>query len=223
MPRKTGRLKSIMSQSAAELSAASLSEAKSQYNYLRKVIRERSKTFAKRGKQGAFDRQYGITPIPSLRGLSESEVKAGVKSMVRKLTGSEATLTGLLNVNERKAQNIRNWFDTHLDNPLNDAQFDQIGRFLGDMQKRQGEMWKYVSDDFIEIVDDPDVQHLANISAEKGLKLTQLMKNFDYWKAHIDDLEKAEIPEASRGYLVPSDYIKSLKLPSIKKWRKGEA
>ena len=91
------------------------------------------------------------------------------------------------------------------------------------MQKRQGEMWKYVSDDFIEIVDDPDVQQLANISAEKGLKLTQLMKNFDYWRAHIDDLEKAEVPGTSRGYLVPSDYIKSLKLPSIKKWRKGEA
>lgn len=227
MPRKTGRLSSIMGQSAAQISGASLSEAKSQYNYLRKVIREREKSFAKAGKQGTFDRQYGIMGPPSLRGLSEAQVKKQIIRMVKQLSGPSATVTGMkiqkMMADRHRKQGLEKVLNAGKGRQLSDAEWDKYGRFLGDMQERYGDNWKRVSDDYIEMLDDPAFQDILGISEDLGLHASQFMKNYEYWKAHADDLKKA-VPIRSRGKrkraLTPSDYIRQLGLPSIKDWNK---
>ena len=226
MPKHTGKLQAIMRQSAQQLSDASFKEAKSQYDYLRKAIKEREKGFAKKNKQGAFDRKYGITPIPSLRGMDEAEVKRGIKRMIEKLSGEKATASGLMKALERESNNRHNRLETLLGHELSDTEYDSIGKFLGEMQKRHGMNWKYVSDDYLEVADfeefNPDNydESILNYNAERlGLKREQFKRNYDYWLAHADDLMDATPIQGRKRKLTPSDYIRSEGLPTIKSWR----
>lgn len=233
MPRRTGKLSNIMGQSAAEISDLSGSEARAQYNYLRKVIREREKGFAKAGKQGRFDRQYGIMGPPSLRGLDDKQVKKQIGRMVRQLSGRESTISGVQKALQENNRHRKQGLEKVLGRSLSDKEWDAFGRFLGAMQERHGDNWKNVSDDFIEMLDTPGfaealtadregVTQSVNmqLTAEQlGLKASQFMRNFDYWEAHEEELRKAKPIKGRKRKLTPSDYIKQLKLPSIKDWR----
>ena len=234
MPKHTGKLSRIMGQSAAEISGLSGSEARGQYDYLRKVIREREKTFAKAGKQGRFDRQYGIMGPPSLRGLSDSQVKKQLGRMVKQLSGPESTMTGVRRAlqlaNEHRKQGLERIMGRE-DAPLTAEEGREFGRFLGDMQDRYGDNWKHVSDDFVEMLDTPSIakavvkdRHsvagLAWAADQLNLKTSQFMRNFDYWQAHEEQLKNATPIQSKSGrQLTPSDYIKKLRLPKIKDWR----
>ncbi len=242
MPKKTGKLSRIMGQSAAEMASLSGSEARDQYNYLRKVIREREKGFQKAGKQGRFDRTYGIMGPPSLRGLSDAQVKKQLGRMVKQLSGAESTITGVqkaiqeTNMRRQRALEKKLGRDPEK-NPLTPEEAREFGRFLGDMQDRYGDNWKHVSDDYIELLDTPGfgealladrrevvINLSLQASAEKlGLKTDQFMKNYDYWAAHEKQLllEGERIKTKKDRKLTPSDYIKKLRLPSIRDWRAG--
>lgn len=238
MPKKTGRLSQIMGQSASQIGDLSDRAAREQYNYLRKVIREREKGFAKAGRQGAFDRQYGIMGPPSLRGLSEAQVKKQLGRMVEQLSGRSATITGYkigLELNARhRATALMSKFKEL--NPSESAARD-LGRFLGEMQSRYGDMWKHVSDDFIEILDNPEYAEQVLQDREKmadsaffeheaerlNLEAKQFQRNFEYWRAHTKELAKAKAIKrrGGKGKLYPSSYIKQLGLEPISEWEAG--
>lgn len=236
MPKKTGKLANIMGQSAAEISELSGSQAREQYNYLRKVIREREKGFVKAGKQGRFDKQYGLMGPPSLRGMTDQQVKKQLGRMVRQLSGKESTISGvqkaIRETNNRRQQAL----ERKLGRKLSPAEAREYGRFLGDMQQRHGDNWKHVSDDFIEMLDTPgfgdmvvadrrDVVTRISLSesAESlGLRAEQFQRNYDYWKAHEEQLRAARPIKGRKKKLTPSDYIKQLRLPSIRDWRAAQ-
>lgn len=236
MPRKTGRLSRIMGQSAAEMANLSGSEARSQYDYLRKVIREREKGFQKAGKQGRFDRTYGIMGPPSLRGLTDTQVKKQLGRMVRQLSGRESTISGVRKALEENNRHRKKGLEKVIGRDLSAKEWDAFGRFLGAMQERHGDNWKNVSDDFIEMLDTPGFDEalladpettttnadLLHSAETLGLKAQQLMRNYDYWVAHEDELRKAKQIKGRKRNLTPSDYIKQLKLPSIRDWRSAQ-
>lgn len=237
MPKKTGRLSRIMGQSAAEMAGLSGSEARSQYDYLRKVIREREKGFQKAGKQGRFDRTYGIMGPPSLRGLTDQQVKKQLGRMVKQLSGAESTITGVQKAIQETNKRRKNALERLLQKKLSPEEAREYGRFLGDMQQRYGDNWKHVSDDFVEMLDTPgfgeavmqdrhDVVVKVNLQTDAeqlGLKAEQFMRNYDYWAAHEKQLrEAAPIKSKKDRKLTPSDYIKKLRLPSIKDWRAAQ-
>ena len=236
MPRRTGKLSNIMGQSAAEISELSGSEARAQYNYLRKVIREREKGFAKAGKQGRFDRQYGIMGPPSLRGLDDKQVKKQIGRMVRQLSGRESTISGVQKALQESNRHRKEGLEKKLGLKLSDAQWDAFGKFLGAMQERHGDNWKNVSDDFIEMLDtlgfgesllaDPETvttnADLSHSAQNLGLKAQQLMRNYDYWVAHEEEIRNAKPIKGRKRNLTPSDYIKQLKLPTIRDWRSAQ-
>jgi len=96
-----------------------------------------------------------------------------------------------------------------LEEPLTKAQFDQYGRFMGDMQERMGSNWQYVS------------HQAAQMFAEAlrlNLKPDQFKRNFDYWTKHLKDLENARPIDRPSG-VKPSDYIKQLHLETVTSWK----
>ena len=122
-------------------------------------------------------------------------------------------------------------------NPLTPEEAREFGRFLGDMQDRYGDNWKHVSDDYLELLDTPGFgeavltdrhEVVVNLSLqasaeELGLKTDQFMRNYDYWAAHEKKLREAKPINTKKGRkLTPSDYIKKLRLPSIKDWRAAQ-
>ena len=83
-------------------------------------------------------------------------------------------------------------------------EFNEYGCFMGEMQERAGQQWAVGSDDAGDIFKE---------AKRLGVDPRQFMKNFEYWRSHIKDLQKAE--RLNRKDLTPAAYRKSLGLEKI--------
>lgn len=88
----------------------------------------------------------------------------------------------------------------------------KYGPFLGAMEKRLGNKFTYDSDRAKALVDEADRLNLSD---------KQFLRNYEYWLAHVEDLERAEPIDRASG-VKPSDYAKQLGLPKIKQWNKEQ-
>lgn len=202
-----GRLNKILHRSLLEASELSQKELRSDYNYLRKVIRSRQKSFEKRGQSALFSKAYaaGFTSLKNIK--SKPQLMAEMARMENYLLSNRSTVEGALAYQAQEEKRRQSLSET-LDRDLTPEEFDNIGEFLGQMQDRLKEVWKTVSDRAIKLFEEAQ-----RLNLDPG----QFLRNYDYWMEHVDALEGAR--PLNYAYVKPSSYIEQLRLPSISEWR----
>ena len=181
---------------------------------VRKALRSRASTFAKHDAEAAFPFE-DIEDLPTAADFeNRSELLSWLSDALKFLNKpEESTYRGYMAaVNARMAaynetlnQEGRKGFDTLED-------FNRFGKFMGEAQERFRD-FSVVSDQVVEMYD----------QAERlGVDPEQFMRNFDYWKTHLEDLQDATPIEWQRKGkpVYASDYARQLHLPRMKDFYK---
>lgn len=202
-----GRLKSILNRTLLEESDLTQKQLRSDYNYLRKVIRSRQKSFEKRGHSDLFSKSFaqGFRSLKTIK--SRGQLLAEMARMENYLLSSRSTVEGALTYQEQENKRRQSLSET-LNRDLSEEEFNNIGEFLGQMQDRLKEVWKTVSDRAVKLFEEAQ-----RLNLDPG----QFLRNYDYWIEHAEELEGAR--PLNYDYVKPSSYIEQLRLPSISKWR----
>lgn len=199
------KLADIKRMSRRQISKLPEATKRSLYTNLRRSVTQRSHAFERRGLKQRMPQIYEKLPKTSeasSRMLDEALSMAGSY-----LEGQIYTARGYEQYLKERQSTLQERLG--LDKPLTKAQFDQYGRFMGDMQKRMGSNWSLVS------------HQAAQMFAEAlrlNLKPDQFKRNFDYWSNHLKDLENARPIDRPSG-VKPSDYIKQLHLETVTSWK----
>ena len=169
----------------------------------KQLMRERNK------RAKAFNKAGYSRGIPNYIGNIKSErAKSKIISNINKLSNwmqnKSSTPRGYAKVQRERRKAIEEALGIEFKSK---AEFDEFGRFMGEMQNRAGQMW--------------DVQSMSGadlfVEAKRlNLNPMQLLKNYDDWMEHVKDLEKIDKPLPSN--MNPSWYTRKLNLPSIKKF-----
>lgn len=196
-------LSKLMESTATDLKNISGSALRDAYKSVAASLRGRIAGFK------AHDRLTGVpqrwrSGVPSVSSFdSESEMRSVMRSGLAYLRGSASTYAGYEEaVNERRQameQALGREFDSQ-------EEFDAYGEFMGEMQTRLGSMFKPASDFIADLWDE---------SKRLNLDPNQLMKNYEYWRDHLDDLKDMSPIEGRNRALRPSDYIKKANLEKI--------
>lgn len=196
-------LSKLMEYSGRDISGLSGKELRSAYKSTAAAIRGRSSAFRKAGAESGLPQRYrkGVQSISSFE--SESEMRRAVAENLGYLRGKVSTYSGYQEtLNERAAQMSAKLGIDFTSN----ADYKQFGDFMGEMQTRLKSMWKPASDFVVE---------LYRESKRLNINPMQLMKNYEYWRDHLNDLKEADPIGGRSRELRPSDYIKAAKLEKI--------
>ena len=183
------------------------------YKRAREAVQQRARTFEKQGYKGGIPKKWrdGIKTAGQFE--SRAELLQAYKEMDKWLSKDSSRIAGYKNqLRERMESFNENYGDLGLYfNNL--REFDEFGRFMGDMEERAGEQWagKGGSDGAID---------LWIVAKEKGIDPNMLMKNFEYWMEHLQDLQKAERIKGED--LTPGAYRRKLGLETISSFYKRE-
>lgn len=193
----------ILNQSAMHLRNASEKTLRQTYSFLRSRLNSRISTFAKHDALSNIPKKYqqGVKPLKELKTMSE--IKKAIGEMQNFMLGDRSTYSGFIKSEKFK----KKLFESKMGRKMTNEEYIQFTNFLRDAQARLKDIWKFVSDDAIELYDE---------SQRLNLNPMQLIKNFDYWKEHLDQLKNAK--PINRKNVKPSDYVKQLKLPKIRTW-----
>lgn len=91
-------------------------------------------------------------------------------------------------------------------------QVNKFDRFMREIRDRYKEMKYKPSDDAIDLFE--QAQRLK-------INENQLLKNFEYWADHIDDLRDAEPINTKAQSVSPGRYRAALGLETIKSWKES--
>jgi DNA helicase IV len=208
---KAPKLEKLLNRSLLAQVSEPVQDLKSEYKFIRRVIRRREKQFQKQGAGDLFREQYSGSNIKSLRELTDTQ------SLVSELNRLEAFLrdprssvAGALRAQEVIEKRRQSLSET-LGRELSASEYDNIGKFLGAMQSRVGEMWKDWSETSVQLFE--EAQRL-NLDPE------QFLRNYQYWLDHAEDLQEAR--PLNYANLKPSSYIRQLGIESVREWRSAQ-
>lgn len=210
MARKTGRLQDLMNRSLLEQSAADLTSLKADYNYLRKIIRGRQSSFEKRGVSDLWSERFAGQNVRSLNDLQDkSALLREINRITSFLHDTRSTPAGAIKVDNIMEKRRRSLGET-MNRELSREDYDNIGKFLGEMQKRCKEAWKGLSDQAVKLWE--EAQRL-------NLDPSKFIRNYEYWLEHAQSLEEAR--PLNYQNVKPSSYIRQLGLESVREWKKN--
>lgn len=204
------RLKSLLSSSFADIKSLSGSELRTAYKSAAASIRGRRRAFEKAGKLSALPERYreGVPSVSSFE--SESAMRSALAENLGYIRGKVSTLSGYEQVIDERAKAVGDKLGIDF---KSQADFNRFGEFMGEMQTRLKSMWKPASDFVVDLY--KQAQRL-------NLNPMQLMKNFEYWRDHLEDLENVDPIVGRNRDLRPSDYIKKAELEKITDYYKSE-
>ena len=204
------RLKSLLSSSFADIKSLSGSELRTAYKSAAASIRGRRRAFEKAGKLSALPERYreGVPSVSSFE--SESAMRAALAENLGYIRGKVSTLTGYEETISARAKAVGAKIGIEF---KSNEEFNRFGEFMGEMQTRLKSMWKPASDFVVD---------LYKQSQRLNLNPMQLMKNYEYWRDHLEDLENLDPIEGRNRELRPSDYIKKATLEKISDYYKME-
>lgn len=205
------RLKSLLSSSFADIKSLSGSALRTAYKSAAASIRGRRRAFEKAGKLSALPERYreGVPSVSSFE--SESAMRAALAENLGYIRGKVSTLSGYEEVMDSRAKAVGDKLGIDF---KSQADFNRFGEFMGEMQTRLKSMWKPASDFVVDLY--KQAQRL-------NLNPMQLMKNYEYWRDHLEDLENLDPIEGRNRELRPSDYIKKAKLEKISDYYRMES
>lgn len=203
------KLSQLMNMSARQINELSDTELRKAYQQTKYTLKSRAATFEKHGihfSEDAFGRRSSAL-LPSSKGMDIEEQRQRLKTSLAYMRGRRSTYKGFKESEEERRSRMQEAMPD-LDLSSKDKA-DKFGRFMGDMQTRWGEMWKYVSNNARDIY-----REAVRLNSDPKM----FMKNYDFWADHIQDLEEAKPirqREGSRA-LRPADYARKLKLGKIR-------
>ena len=195
-------IKDLLQMSAAQINALEGAELRRAYKSVSASLRGRRQTFKRHGALSGMPEKYrgGIRQVGSFD--TEAELRQYMKTGIAYMKGSVSTWSGYQESVEKRKEHIEKVRGKSFSSM---AEYNRWGNFMGEMQERLQASWKSISKLAWELFDEAE---RLNLNPE------QLMKNFEYWAAHLEDLQEAEPLQRGRD-LRPSDYLKSLKLEKI--------
>lgn len=218
------RLKSLLSSSFDDIKNLSGSALRTAYKSAAASIRGRRRAFEKAGKLSALPERYreGVPSVSSFDSMFnqndpkrtekiEKAMREALGENLGYIRGEVSTLSGYERVIDARAKAVGAKLGIDF---KSNADFNRFGEFMGEMQTRLKSMWKPASDFVVDLY--KQAQRL-------NLNPMQLMKNYEYWRDHLEDLENLDPIEGRNRELRPSDYIKKAKLEKISDYYKMES
>lgn len=198
------KFKDIINKSMVQIRQMSRAAKESAYSTLKGMSTRRASTFIK--NSASVPDQLSRLKAPA-GSLSDADLERAIALQSSTLQTRGMRYSEALQMQNERREMLKDRFGL---SDLTNEQFDQYGRFMNEMQEREGAKgWSYAS-------------ALAKKMAVEALRLNmdpaKFMRNFDYWSDHLDDLERARPLVRSRPVRA-SDYIKQLKLPTIRSWK----
>lgn len=190
-----------------ELMQLSEAQIKSTYTSLRKSVSSRLKTFEKAGLGSIVPKkiQGGMKPIAGREAESLVNELSEFMGWVR---GGRSTVKGFRKIQQSAYAKMKESMpdiDLSTREKMND-----FGYFMGEMQERYGEMWKYISNAARDIYRD-----LTAINQDPR----QFMRNYDFWKEKAEEENKAKNAARALGRRRStklSTYVNQLKRKKIR-------
>ena len=203
-------IKDLLQMSASQINALEGAELRRAYKSVSASLRGRRQAFQKHGALSGMPEKYrgGIRKVSSFD--TEAELRQYMKTGIAYMKGSVSTWSGYQESLQRKMEHLEK---TKGHKFKSISEFDRWGKFMDEMGMRLKGQWKSISNLAWELFDEAE---RLNLNPE------QLMKNFEYWAAHLEDLQEAEPLQRGRD-LRPSDYLKSLKLEKISDYYEDRA
>ena len=203
-------VKDLLQMSASQISALEGAELRRAYKSTSASLRMRRQAFVKHGKLSGMPEVYrgGIRKAASFE--SEAEMREYMMDALRYINKGKSTIAGYNKSLQDRMEHVENITGHKFGSQ---SEYSRWGEFMGEMQERLKASWKAISDVAWELYDE---------AKRLNLDPDQLMKNFEYWADHLEDLKEAEPLKRSRA-LRPSDYLKSLKLEKISTYYANEA
>ena len=216
-------IRNIAQMSQYQLEKLTKAELKEMFQALQGSTRSRLQTFKKHGRLTGAPKAVRRLAMPKSITYGEGEKrpkpisKFTKKDYMRAIgtlgnfyLSEKGTYTGYVRVKKKE----RKALEERLGIKLTEESIKDLGEFLGAMRERAGDMFPAHYEAAIQLFD---------VAREKHMDPTMFMKNYEYWteQKHLDAL--AEAKEIKRGREVyPSDYVKALGLPSIRKYNAGD-
>lgn len=198
-------LASLIDMNTRQLNALTGKQLRSAYKAAAASIRGRVKGFQAAGEIEAVPAKYRNVPkIGSFE--TEADMRQALKEQLGYIVGEVSYVKGYERVMSRRAKSTGEKLGINFKSK---ADYDKFGKFMGEMQTRLKSMWKATSDFAVD---------LYKQSQRLNLDPTQLMKNFEYWRDHMEDLE--EVNPIEGRHVTPSDYIRKAKLETIRDYYK---
>lgn len=193
-------LQSLIDMNTRQLNELTGKELRSAYKAAAASLRGRLKGFKEAGELGAVPEKYRNVPkIGSFE--TEAEMRQALKDQLAYIQGEVSYIKGYERVMSRRAQSVASKLGLNF---KSNADWKKFGYFMGDMEARLKKMWGATSDFAVD---------LYKQSQRLNLDPVQLMRNYEYWRDHLEDLEAVNPIEGR--HVTPSDYIKKAKLESI--------
>lgn len=203
------KLKEIISTPYYDLSKLSGKELKGAYTRVRSSLKSRLGTFERHGNiKGVPEKlRKGLPTISS--GISEREMRDQIARSAAWMRGRRSTNAGYEKSIAERAEALNRIAGDDIVKSKED--FDKYGKFMGEMQKRAGELWQY---------DSATVREMYFQALRFNQNPNNFIKNYDYWKNNLQKLANYE--GDTSGFKSTQDIQKALKLDTIKSYYKGK-
>jgi len=208
------KLKDIIGMAAYQVNKLKGSTLSTAYTTLRGVYQKRAAVFKKHGAETALPAGFR-SGMRSASDLTDAEKLQDIKAISAWMRGSRSTYTGWKRSEIDQMEKLNDLLDGDFEfKSLDD--FRKYGEFMGEMQARYGDMWKYASS---------QVRELYFQAERLGVKPEMFQKNYEYWMEHLEELQRAKPIQWKPGAreLKPSDYARQLKLPKIKSYYENQS
>lgn len=212
-------VKQIAQLSQYELEKLNKQELKQLFQKLQGSTRSRLQTFKKHDRLTGAPKAVRRLAMPKSISYGEGDKRPKPVSKFTKkdymraigtlgnfYLSEKGTYTGYM----REKKKERKALEQRLGIKLTDEKIKDLGEFIGAMRERSGDMFPAHYEAAIQLFD---------VATQKHMDPSMFLKNYEYWteRAHLDALAQAD--EIKRGREVyPSDYVKALGLPGIRKY-----
>lgn len=202
MPRSK-KLAALIQAPGSFIKNLSGQELRAAYKSAAAALRGRRGKFESAGKLSAFEARYqhGVPGVGSFE--SEAQMRQELSTALSYLGARESTYSGYQKAQQKRRASYEKTTGRKFGSM---SDFNKFGNFMGEMQTRLKSMFGPASDFIVD---------LFNQAERLDLNPEALMKNFEYWRDHLDDLKEMDPIEGRKKSLTPSDYIKRARLEKI--------
>lgn len=202
MPRSK-KLAALIQAPGSLIKNLSGQELRAAYKSAATALRGRRGKFERAGELSAFNTRYqhGVPGVGSFE--SEAQMRQELSTALSYLGARESTYSGYQKAQQKRRASYEKTTGRKFGSM---SDFNKFGNFMGEMQTRLKSMFGPASDFIVD---------LFNQAERLDLNPEALMKNFEYWRDHLDDLKEMDPIEGRKKSLTPSDYIKRAKLEKI--------
>lgn len=202
MPRSK-KLAALIQAPGSLIKNLSGQELRAAYKSAATALRGRRGKFERAGELSAFNTRYqhGVPGVGSFE--SEAQMRQELSTALSYLGARESTYSGYQKAQQKRQDSYEKTTGRRFRSL---SEFNKFGNFMGEMQTRLKSMFGPASDFIVD---------LFNQAERLDLNPEALMKNFEYWRDHLDDLKEMDPIEGRKKSLTPSDYIKRAKLEKI--------